>query len=217
MNLSPTTLRRPSLLRRLSRGCGRATSMTLQFSALVAFSTVAVMAQAADTATDASAVPDIEIVPGTTLVAANVFQGDIVITPGATMLVTPKVGGAEGAGAASQGQSYADVYKSIPFSRSTYRADPTYRHDATLEILFGKLRPTTVVKHQARARAVSEVIDTGYNRPYGTGHGNRQYYYPGYFDFSRGPYSRYQGLFGYRGGYRSMYYNYGRPYSPYRY
>lgn len=32
-------------------------------------------------------------------------------------------------------------------------------------------------------------------------------YWPfGFYDFSRGPYSRYMGLFGYRGGYRSMYY-----------
>lgn len=30
------------------------------------------------------------------------------------------------------------------------------------------------------------------------------------YDFSRGPYSRYQGLFGYRGGYRSMYYLHGQ-------
>jgi hypothetical protein len=32
-------------------------------------------------------------------------------------------------------------------------------------------------------------------------------YWPfGFYDFTRGPYSRYAGLFGYRGGYRSMYY-----------
>ncbi len=43
---------------------------------------------------------------------------------------------------------YAAIYHSIPFSRVEYAANPSYRHDATMEILFGKLRPTTIHKHQ---------------------------------------------------------------------
>lgn len=42
---------------------------------------------------------------------------------------------------------YALVYASIPFLRSEYVANPSYRHEATMEILFGQLRPTVVEKH----------------------------------------------------------------------
>lgn len=44
------------------------------------------------------------------------------------------------------GRSYTDAYRSIPFSRAEYLANPGYRHDAAMEILFGQMRPTTVVK-----------------------------------------------------------------------
>lgn len=43
---------------------------------------------------------------------------------------------------------YWRVYRSIPFLRSEYIANPSYRHDATMEILLGQLRPT-VGKQQA--------------------------------------------------------------------
>lgn len=51
---------------------------------------------------------------------------------------------------------YARIYKSIPFNRTEYSANPSYRHDATMEILFGKMRETTIVRHvnpQPRSRA----------------------------------------------------------------
>ncbi len=44
------------------------------------------------------------------------------------------------------GRSYNDVYRSIPYRRTEYLANPSYRHDATMELLFGKLRPTTIVR-----------------------------------------------------------------------
>ena len=44
--------------------------------------------------------------------------------------------------------SYAAVYRSIPFLRSEYLANPSYRHEATMEILFGQLRPTVIHKEQ---------------------------------------------------------------------
>jgi len=47
---------------------------------------------------------------------------------------------------------YSYVYNSIPFLRSEYIANPSYRHEATMEILFGKLRPTVVHKHPGRPR-----------------------------------------------------------------
>ena len=42
--------------------------------------------------------------------------------------------------------TYAQAYAQIPFSRSEYEANPGYRHDAALELMFGVLRPVTVVR-----------------------------------------------------------------------
>ena len=36
---------------------------------------------------------------------------------------------------------YSELYRSIPFSRAEYDADPTYRHNATMELLLKQLRP----------------------------------------------------------------------------
>lgn len=43
-------------------------------------------------------------------------------------------------------ESYREIYNSIPFSRAEYLANRDYRHEATMEILFGQLRPKTIVK-----------------------------------------------------------------------
>lgn len=40
--------------------------------------------------------------------------------------------------------SYLEVYNSIPFRRSEYDANPNYRHEATIELLLGQVRPKTV-------------------------------------------------------------------------
>ncbi len=40
--------------------------------------------------------------------------------------------------------AYAEVYNSIPFRRSEYLANRSYRHEATIEILLGQVRPKTV-------------------------------------------------------------------------
>ena len=50
------------------------------------------------------------------------------------------------------GKGYEEVYRSIPFSRTEYLANPSYRHDATMEILFGQLRPTTIHRHDTPVR-----------------------------------------------------------------
>ena len=47
---------------------------------------------------------------------------------------------------------YLHVYTSIPFLRSEYIANPSYRHEATMEFLFGKLRPMVVHKHPGEPR-----------------------------------------------------------------
>lgn len=41
---------------------------------------------------------------------------------------------------------YLAAYNAIPFSRAEYEANPSYRHDSAMELLFGTMRPTTVVK-----------------------------------------------------------------------
>lgn len=43
--------------------------------------------------------------------------------------------------------SYAEIYASIPFIRSEYNANRSYRHDTTMELLFGQMRPTVVNKY----------------------------------------------------------------------
>ncbi|MGH7201758.1 MAG: hypothetical protein ACREJB_14210 [Planctomycetaceae bacterium] len=45
-------------------------------------------------------------------------------------------------------QAYMAVYFGIPFLRTEYEANPAYRHEATMEILFGHLRPTVIHKTQ---------------------------------------------------------------------
>ena len=87
-----------------------------------------------------------------------------------------------------------EIYRSIPFSRSAYIANPAYRHDATMEILFGKMRPTVI--HRGTGGQEQPEPRTTCVAPH---------YSPREYDYTRGPYSHYQGLFGYRGGYRRVY------------
>jgi len=44
------------------------------------------------------------------------------------------------------GKRYAEAYRAIPFNRAEYDANPSYRHEAAIELVFGQMRPTTVVK-----------------------------------------------------------------------
>jgi hypothetical protein len=55
------------------------------------------------------------------------------------------------------GRTYEDVYRSIPFNHTEYMANPSYRHEATMEILFGQLRPMTIVKEQQAEPIVNEL------------------------------------------------------------
>lgn len=52
-----------------------------------------------------------------------------------------------GSAATINGRRYDEVYASIPYRRAEYLADPGYRHEATMEVLFGQLRPKTTVSH----------------------------------------------------------------------
>ncbi len=42
----------------------------------------------------------------------------------------------------SRVELYREIYNTIPFSRTEYDANPSYRHDATMELLLGQLRTT---------------------------------------------------------------------------
>lgn len=42
--------------------------------------------------------------------------------------------------------TYAEAMAQIPFNREEYEANPSYRHDAAMELMFGAMRPTAIVK-----------------------------------------------------------------------
>lgn len=84
-------------------------------------------------------------------------------------------------------QLYPQVYNSIPFSRAEYAAYPSYRHDATMEFLFGQMRTTviqrgtTVVNHRYQGASMPSFA------PYSP-YGFNSYYYPFYTGYHQ-PYS----------------------------
>lgn len=45
--------------------------------------------------------------------------------------------------------TFAEAYKAIPFSRTEYMANPGYRQQAAMELMFGVLRPMTMVQQYA--------------------------------------------------------------------
>ena len=44
--------------------------------------------------------------------------------------------------------TYWAAYQAVPFIRTEYQANPSYRHEAAMELLFGQLRPTVIHKTQ---------------------------------------------------------------------
>jgi hypothetical protein len=75
---------------------------------------------------------------------------------------------------AVNGRTYEDVYRSVPFNYTEYLANPGYRHDATMEILFGELRPTTIVR-QYEPQAIVNQFPSPY-QPYRFSHSERWQY-----------------------------------------
>lgn len=63
-----------------------------------------------------------------------------------TMLPNQPVG-CENCDAVSKAAQYQRVYDSIPFNRAEFNRNPTYRHDAAMEILTGNARHQTIVRH----------------------------------------------------------------------
>lgn len=77
-----------------------------------------------------------------------------------------------------RGRAYREVYDAIPFSRAEYDANPSYRHEAAMELLFGQLRPTVVHRQQTRIQVDLPAVTPApwaYN-PYGM----NALYYPFY-------------------------------------
>jgi hypothetical protein len=54
---------------------------------------------------------------------------------------------------------YSEIYKSIPFIRAEYDANPSYINDNAVEFLFGKMRQTIIQR------------TTNVNQGYGGGYG----------------------------------------------
>jgi hypothetical protein len=72
------------------------------------------------------------------------------------------------------GLTYSDAYNQIPFHRAEYEANPGYRHDAAMELLFGQLRPTTIGR-QSMPRAFRyskpsiQYLPPAFSPPFGWG------------------------------------------------
>ena len=72
---------------------------------------------------------------------------------------------------AEKARLYKEIYASIPFNRAEYNTNPSYRHDATMEILTGNARHKTLLIHNkaagtvAPAAAPQTVIPYGFVRP----------------------------------------------------
>jgi hypothetical protein len=47
-------------------------------------------------------------------------------------------------GTSAPRMTYADAYAQIPFYRSEYEANPSYRHDAAMELVLGAMRPMMI-------------------------------------------------------------------------
>jgi len=62
---------------------------------------------------------------------APVAKGDVVPVSAASGTSAPRM-------------TYADAYAQIPFYRSEYEANPSYRHDAAMELVLGAMRPMMI-------------------------------------------------------------------------
>lgn len=74
--------------------------------------------------------------------------------------------------------TYAGAYGSIPFSRAEFEANPSYRHEAAMEILFGKLRPMVVHKYTPQTKPPQFLFDNYGSYPFGSSLRNYNFYYP---------------------------------------
>lgn len=76
-------------------------------------------------------------------------------------------------------QQYREIYNAIPFLRSEYDANPAYRHDAAMEMLFGQMRPTVVHRGTVDVKLNTPAVryvPSAYNR-----YGMNSFFYPFYW------------------------------------
>jgi hypothetical protein len=66
------------------------------------------------------------------------------VTPAPADAAAPGAPVPAASGASAPRMTYAEAYAQIPFSRSEYEANPSYRHDAALELMMGTMRPTYI-------------------------------------------------------------------------
>ncbi|WP_166823731.1 hypothetical protein [Thalassoroseus pseudoceratinae] len=104
---------------------------------------------------------------------------------------------------------YKRIYQAIPFVRSEYEANPSYRHEAAMEILFGQLRPQVNVKRPVRLSHASRSATPLNYRPqfrpfYSTGYYGGGLFRDGYTVLGAGgPFYRPWGI-GYPGAYNTL-------------
>lgn len=70
----------------------------------------------------------------------------------------------------AQVQQYREIYAAIPYNHVEYLANPSYRHDATMEFIFNQMRPTVI------QRGTTNVYHYDMNDGYGYGYPFSRYY-----------------------------------------
>ncbi|MBL8818101.1 MAG: hypothetical protein JNL58_18890 [Planctomyces sp.] len=81
---------------------------------------------------------------------------------------------------------YQRIYRSIPFNRAEYNANPNYRHDSAMEILTGNARHQTIIRRETTAVVpVTQTSPVGavpyrYNNP---SRGLNYYFYFPYWNY----------------------------------
>ncbi|MBA3312686.1 MAG: hypothetical protein M3552_05475 [Planctomycetota bacterium] len=88
-----------------------------------------------------------EIVPAQGVPTDGTGEFEIVPGNATEVEVPPETEGAAETTAKVDPASYWTIYRSIPFLRTQYEANPSYRHDATMELMTGRARPTVIHHH----------------------------------------------------------------------
>jgi hypothetical protein len=89
-----------------------------------------------------------------------------------TVIITPR----KESGAPVIAARYTDFYNAIPYRRAEYLANPSYRHDTAVEMLFGQLRPVTINRNDLPQRIVNPRPQ--FTQPYPISKGELYSYWP---------------------------------------
>jgi hypothetical protein len=117
-----------------------------------------------------------------------------------TVVISPK---ASTSARGPYAMTYEEAYAQIPYRRAEYLANPGYRHEAALELMFGQMRQTTVVSqrdpqtipvpqsspYKPYRYSTNELwTNPGVNGPMTWGNGFGGYGWGGYSPYSTGRY-----------------------------